>query len=226
MCADGYGAREVAKALNHAKALKPRAQQGKPDGWSVSTIRAVLTQPLYRGEIVYGRTAKAYGRELGRAPNRERGQIAKPETTWIRRQDVSLRIVDPALAARVDKRLAARRTRYLAAAAKGDERAPQKASGKYLLSGGMLICPTCGGHFETRKYPWKPSKQTLPKAPAEVPYGEVYICSTRRRKPGVCSNTLALSIDEADDAVLTEIEGECSAPGTSKNCWRSWTAAT
>ena len=25
---------------------------------------------------------------------------------------------------------------------------PEKAHGKYLLTGGMLICPTCRGHFE------------------------------------------------------------------------------
>jgi hypothetical protein len=27
----------------------------------------------------------------------------------------------------------------------------------YLLSGGLLVCPTCGGHFEERIAPWKRS---------------------------------------------------------------------
>jgi hypothetical protein len=40
----------------------------------------------------------------------------------------------------------------------------------------------------------------------------VYVCSTRRRKPGVCTNTLTLPIAEADDAVLDMVEGE--VPGT------------
>ena len=55
----------------------------------------------------------------------------------------------------------------------------------------MLICPTCGGHFEGLKYP-----------------KEVYVCSTRRRKPGACPNTLALPMPLADEAVLDRVEGE------------------
>jgi hypothetical protein len=86
------------------------------------------------------------------------------------------------------------RTRYLASVAKGGK-VPERAHGKYLLSGGMLICPQCGGHFEARIAPWKGQ-------------ANVYICSTRRRKPGVCTNTLALPIAETDDDVLGIVEGE------------------
>ena len=46
----------------------PRAQQGRPNGWSISTIREVLKRPLYRGKIVYGKTRSAYGRELASSP--------------------------------------------------------------------------------------------------------------------------------------------------------------
>jgi hypothetical protein len=35
-----------------------------------------------------------------------------------------------------------------AVTAKARSRAPQNASGRCLLSGGMLVWPTCGGHFE------------------------------------------------------------------------------
>ena len=55
----------------------------------------------------------------------------------------------------------------------------------------MLICPTCKGHFEAVLYPR-----------AE------YVCSTRRRKPGTCPNTLRLSIAFADEIVLNMVEGE------------------
>jgi hypothetical protein len=72
---------------------------------------------------------------------------------------------------------------------------PERAHGKYLLSGGLLVCPTCGGHFEARIAPWRGQ-------------ANVYICGTRRRKPGVCMNTLALPIAETDDAVLGIVEGE------------------
>ena len=36
----------------------------------------------------------------------------------------------------------------------------------------------------------------------------VYVCSTRRRKPGACTNTLALPMAFADDIVLGMVEGE------------------
>jgi hypothetical protein len=216
--AAGDGARTIAAALNRGGVPKPRAQRGRKDGWSVSTIRAVLTRPLYRGEVVYGRTQKAYNRELKkvyRDTTREKGQIRRPEDTWIRVTDPAveqrLRIVDPDLAERVDARLQDRRERYLASVKRTDGLRPHKAHGKYLLSGGMLICPSCGGHFEARKYPWKPSPETAKRLPkhARVGHpGQVYICSTRRRKPGVCTNTLALPIDETDDTVLDIIEGE------------------
>lgn len=64
----------------------------------------------------------------------------------------------------------------------------------------LLVCQTCGGHFEARKAPWKGTP------------GEVYICSTRRRKPGVCTNTLALPIAETDNDVLSVVEGEVLNP--------------
>ena len=64
--ANGDGLRTIALALNASAAPSPRAQQGRPNGWSSSSVREVLARPLYRGVLVYGRTAKAYGRELKR----------------------------------------------------------------------------------------------------------------------------------------------------------------
>jgi hypothetical protein len=101
-----------------------------------------------------------------------------------------LRLIDLDLAARVDARREHWRRRVVAAKTKG--RAPQNAGGKYLLSGGLLICPTCGRHFEAFKSPWT----------------AVYVCATRRRKPGVCTNTLALPIADTDDTVLDMVDGE------------------
>jgi hypothetical protein len=59
---------------------------------------------------------------------------------------------------------------------------------------GLLVCPTCSGHFEAFKSPWKPD-------------GE-YRCATARRKPGKCNSDLRLSMPLADDAVLDVIEHE------------------
>ena len=69
-------------------------------------------------------------------------------------------------------------------------RVPERSHGRYLLTGGMLKCPTCGGNFKAIKYP----------EPA-------YVCATRRRKPLSCPNYLTLPMAYADDAVLTMCEG-------------------
>jgi site-specific DNA recombinase len=195
--AAGDGAYTIAEMLNRTCAPSPRAQQGRPSGWSVSTVREVLKRPLYRGEIIYGKTESAYGDELGKLATlngrvREKAQLPTAEETWIRLPvNESLRIVSSELAARVDARRVDRRTRYLSSLGVQSGKMPEKAHGKYLLSGGMLICPTCGSHFEGLKYP-----------------KEVYVCSTRRRKPGACTNKLALPMAYADNAVLEILEGE------------------
>lgn len=199
--AAGEGCRSISKALNAKGVPAPRAQQGRPSGWSLSTVHAVLERPLYRGEYVWGRTRKAWGRQLGKklrrvdGREREKGQLPAAADQWIRIDKPEYRIIDPDLAKRVDTLRQDRKTRYLAAVAKGGQ-VPQRAHGKYLLSGGLLVCPTCGGHFEARKHPWKGSP------------GNVYICSTRRRKPGICSNTLALPIEVTDNAVLEIVAEE------------------
>ena len=72
------------------------------------------------------------------------------------------------------------------------------AHGKYLLTGGLLKCPTCGGSFEALAD--RPGRQR----------GNI-ICATRRRKPGVCTNTLTLPIVETDNSVLDIVEGEVLA---------------
>ena len=195
--AAGGGAHTIAAALNRMGAPSPRAQQGRPSGWSVSTIREVLKRPLYRGEVIYGKTKSASRRELrklktrkGRA--REKAQIKTPVETWIRLPvNESLRIVDAELAAHVDARRTDRRRRYLTSRGAMNGKQPQKTWGKYLLTGGLLVCPTCGGHFEGLKYP-----------------RQVYVCATRRRKPGTCPNTLTLPMAFADDIVLDMVEGE------------------
>jgi hypothetical protein len=108
-----------------------------------------------------------------------------------------LRIVPADLAAWVDARWEDRHERYIASVRRNYGTAPWKAHGKYLLSGGMLICPTCGGNFEVRKYPFRGK-----------PASPLYMCATRRRKPGVCTNTLALPVASTADAVLSTIDGE------------------
>jgi lambda repressor-like predicted transcriptional regulator len=69
--AAGQGIRTIVASLNERGVPAPRAQQNRPNGWSASTIRAVLERPLYRGEVVWGRMKNAYDRELPDASREE-----------------------------------------------------------------------------------------------------------------------------------------------------------
>ena len=170
-------------------------------------MREVLARPTYRGTVVFGKTRSAFRREFKRVrphSKHEEGQVPRPEETWVIREDTSLRIIEPCLAARVDARREDWRRRYEDGQAQG--RAPHRSHGTYLLSGGMLVCPTCRGHFEAYKSPWNRDG--------------VYVCATRRRKPGICTNTLALPIVETDNTVLEMVEGDVLGGRSSRNCWR------
>ena len=112
------------------------------------------------------------------------------------------------LAASCDARRLDRRT-YLASVAT-KQRVPERAHGAYLLSGGLLKCRLCGGHFEALKSPWK--------------HGGNYVCATRRRKPGVCANTLALPIESTDKMIL-EMVDQAFSPALIEELFHWWTAA-
>lgn len=46
--AEGDGLRTIPLALNNSGARSPRAQQGRPNGWSSSSVREVLQRPCSR----------------------------------------------------------------------------------------------------------------------------------------------------------------------------------
>jgi DNA invertase Pin-like site-specific DNA recombinase len=201
--ATGEGFNTIARWLNTSGRPSPLGRVK----WSSTTVRFVIRNPIYRGEKVWGVRAVVYGSKLGKPAEiargkkagvlREKGQKATRPGDWIRTSVPQLRLIDPDTSARVDARL--RELGDLYAQAKERGRAPQKAHGHYLLSGGMLICPQCGGNFEARH---------------GTSWGGrgVYVCGTRRRNPGVCSNKLVLPIVEMDAIVLHQLEDEVLSP--------------
>src|SRR5215207_4563486 len=86
LCAEGHGIKAIAKRLNAEGAPSPRAQQGRSQTWAPTSVREVLYRPAYRGELVWGLTAKRdkWGRQH---------QSSRPEGEWIRREAPELRIV-------------------------------------------------------------------------------------------------------------------------------------
>jgi Recombinase len=86
LSAAGHGVKAIAKLLNAEGAPSPRAQCGRSQTWAPTSVRAVLYRPIYRGDLVWGRTAKrgTWGRKH---------QRGKPEADWIRQTAPTLQIV-------------------------------------------------------------------------------------------------------------------------------------
>ena len=143
LCAKGYGKVAIVKRLNAEAAPAPRAQQGRPNAWAPSSVRAVLYRELYRGEVVWNRTKKRDTWGVKR-------QQPRPESEWLRVPAPELRIVDEELWDAAHARLAATRQTYLRT--QGGRlwgRPPSGLASKYLLTG-LARCGMCGGGLEVR----------------------------------------------------------------------------
>jgi site-specific DNA recombinase len=88
-CAQGMGYSRIAKGLNAEHVACPRPQQGRPAGWSPSTVHEILKRPIYRGQIVWNQTRKRD--QWGRTD-----ATARPAGEWITIDAPELRIVTDA----------------------------------------------------------------------------------------------------------------------------------
>jgi hypothetical protein len=71
--AAGWGARRIAHDLNARGIVAPPPRRsGRPRAWAPSTIYAMLTRPLFRGEVTWNRTRKrnALGHQAPGCANR------------------------------------------------------------------------------------------------------------------------------------------------------------
>jgi hypothetical protein len=179
--------RTIAKRLNDAGRLCPRAQQGRPNGWAPSSVWTVLRRPLYRGEIVWNRTRK-------RNKWGEKSQKRRPTEDLIAVAAPDLRIVPESLWLAVQARAAAAKASYLKAAGGAFGRPADSHESKYLLTG-FARCGQCGANMLVR---------TRAHGSRRVPF---YACSGfHRRGSAVCGNSLHVRLELADDVILSEIE--------------------
>ena len=143
LCAEGHGIKAIAKQLNAEGAPSPRAQRGRSQTWAPTSVREVLYRPLYRGEMVWGQTAKRdkWGRHH---------QSNRPEGEWIRRQAPDLRIVSDDEWNKAHARLSAARAIYFKT--NNGQAFGRPALGnpsKYLLTN-LALCGCCGGALKVR----------------------------------------------------------------------------
>ncbi len=174
--AAGVGLRKLADELNREGAPSPKPRgKGKRPGWSMTSVRAVLANPIYRGEVIWSRSRWV------KLPDGRRRRLERPEAEWQRRLDESLRLVSDPLWAAVLEVNAARAERAVAIRA-GKARTGGRVTG--LLSG-LIRCEDCGGGMHA------------------LSHSSLLGCGRRRdRGPTYCGNALTFSKLEAEARVL------------------------
>ena len=136
--ADGIGSLLLARELNAQRIAGPR-----PSGWHQTGVRAMLRNPIYRGEIVWGKVRGVVRK--GRKRNE-----ARPEAEWIRLDAPELRIVPEELWERVQAiRDAKRRTLPRGATGRLLGRPTWRDGHSEYLLPGFLTCSICGGNVRT-----------------------------------------------------------------------------
>ena len=191
---EGHGQARIAKILNEASAAAPRAQRGRPCGWSPSSIHEVLYRPLYRGRIVWNRSRK-------RDQWGQKRQEPRPEVDWVGVDAPELRIVPEPLWKRTQERLQERRKHYLKATGGQRHGRPRRdVDSKYLLPG-FASCAACGGGMCVRSRSHGGHRAYL------------YGCTAHwKRGRTICQNNLEVKMEAMNDAVLIVLAGDVLAP--------------
>ena len=192
--AEGHGCKAIAKRLNAEGAFAPKPRRkGRPRSWAESSVRVVLTNPIYRGEVIWGRRMK---RDSWGAHNVQ----DRPESEWIKTHDENLRIVPDELWHAAQAARAGRRAVYHP---RGHRPSIQVVNPgvrvKYLLSGGLAVCPFCEGPLiaDSRDMGRRGRK-------------EIYVCS-RRRHRGDCPGVV-IPLEIADAVVLEALKEDLLDP--------------
>jgi hypothetical protein len=193
--ATGWGTRRITHDLNARRIPAPPPRRtGRTRAWAPSTIYAMLTRPLYRGEVTWNRTRKrnAWGmkRQTGRA-----------EADWVQLEVPALRIVPEPLWQAVRERFRDTRASYLRAT-NGQlwGRPGNGIESRYLLTG-LAQCGLCGGSLIVH------SRASGGRR------ANAYLCSYHHlRGSTVCPGGLVLPMDLTNKAVLKTVEQDVLHP--------------
>ncbi len=197
---EGEGLKRIAVQLNSEQAVAPKPfirkdpMKVRPvNGWSPSTVRAILMRDLYHGTVTWNKTKKRPIDSWGQVDQRKR-----PESEWQRTAVEHLRIINEPLWQRVQTRR--REAETLASRLTGGRLSgrPAKTATQNLLAG-LSLCALCGGSLVVLTAPGKRGR---------VPE---YVCH-RHRTNRSCANAFRIKVSDLNDAVLEAIEAHALTP--------------
>lgn len=194
MCIEGVGFKGIADELNRRGVISPRGRL-----WQFTTIKALIENPAYRGDIVWNRRTESKFFEVrqGRAekmkPTVKSGRVERiARDDWI--------VIEGAVPAIVDR---ATWDRAQAAAAVRAEcrHGTGRQSGRWLLSG-VMRCSCCGQRFwgERKRKGRVPGRRDVVTS--------YYICGGRIKfGKSVCPNSAHVRADDLEAWVLAKLQG-------------------
>jgi site-specific DNA recombinase len=182
----GQSLKRIASLLNTEGVKSPQPQKGRvSQSWCVSSVRHVLKNRRYTGQIISNTKRKVRVPATGRRIYRWR-----PESEWVVTAAPELRIVSDDLFAAVEHRFAVTQ-RLWGVGSSGLARGQQKQV--YLFSG-LLRCGECGGSI------------TLVGGRAKTSRSE-YGCSLHaQRGDSVCKNDLRIQRQQMEDRLLAGLQ--------------------
>lgn len=193
MCLDGRGFKGIADELNRRCILSPKGKL-----WQHTTIKTLIENPVYRGDIVWNRRteSKFYEVRQGRADKMKAtvksGRVERvSRDDWIVVENAVPGIVDRTTWERVQQAASAR------AECKGGH---GRQEGRWLLSG-VLRCGCCGHRY------WGASKRKGRIAGRRDVVTNYYVCAGRIRSgKTACPASVHVRADELEAWVLAKLQ--------------------
>jgi site-specific DNA recombinase len=171
--AGGLSLQKIAKQLNAERVISPQPQKGRiSQSWCPSSIRTILRNERYRGNVVWGKTVKVRSRSGKRIYKRT------PPDKWVVREITEQRIVSEELWNAVQSRIRTVKELYGEIGKKGGMQG-RSVSSPYLFSG-FLKCSECGANISIVSGRWRGRTDVVYGCPQNTFRGAV-VCANGTR---------------------------------------------
>jgi DNA invertase Pin-like site-specific DNA recombinase len=189
LSAQGYGVVRIAHALN-------REHPG-PRKWSAPTVRFMLHNRIYIGQVAYGKHRLVVKGGKTR-------KVAIPESEWIRISKPELQIVPDALWRQVEQRHATVFQSYLRGKRGRLQGRPEQTVSEYLLTG-FVVCGVCGGRMVVKT---STSRKARLAKPNRVVHRYLGCWRHKERGQSVCANGRLVPLDDLTAAIIAHFQSD------------------